>query len=249
MFPELNNIVGTETGELSGKLALVTERGSDSSFILHHFLSAYIKQGLNVCLVLFNQSFSHYNIIGNKLSVSLNKAKEQGQLVVIEGLKDVGSGLMGNAMDSIDFSGDKNSCLKALFSKIKTAYDGLSSSKPTLIIVDELSVLLSIGIATSDVYFLTKYLKSLTGDEGSVLMTLHCANDDDADTLSKQIQHLSDLCVEVKGLQSGYCKDVHGEMAVITADNMGRRLCRRMQYRVLDKTVSFFAVGTSGAVL
>lgn len=259
MFPELNNVIGSNDGDLSGKHVLILEQGSDSSFILHHYLSAYIKQGFNVCLVLFNQSFSHYNSVGNKLSVNLANAKEQGNLVVIEGLKELGRAIISGPCNKentspslVDFSAEKNSSLKPLFLQIKTVYDELRQSKPTLVIVDELSVLLDIGVSSSDIFFVMKYLGVLTSEDGALLAILHQGKDDyDAEILEKQLSHLSNVCIKVKGLQSGYCKDVHGEMAVtnIKADSSSKNVPKRMQFRIMDKGVSFFAVGTSGAVL
>ena len=256
MFPELDNIIGTDSGQLEGKFLLVSEKGSDSSFVLHHYLASYIKQDLNVCLVLFNQSFSHYNSIGTKLSVNLTKAREDGKLAVIEGLKELGRMLFGDqeSMEGslVEFSAGKGHSLKPLFLKIKRSFDQLAGSKPTLVIIDELSILISLGIASSDIYFLMRYLQGLTSESGGLLSILHCRREDDeACSLSKQLFHLCNVCAEISGLPTGYCKDVHGEMAItnVVPDSVGNYSSRRMQFKIMDKAVSFFAVGTSGAVL
>ncbi|KAM9074636.1 elongator complex protein 6 isoform 8-T8 [Megaptera novaeangliae] len=88
MFPELNNLLNTTPDQAEqGKLTLLCDAKTDGSFLVHHFLSFYLKANCKVCFVALIQSFSHYNIVGQKLGVSLTTARERGQLVFLEGLK------------------------------------------------------------------------------------------------------------------------------------------------------------------
>ncbi|XP_070633340.1 elongator complex protein 6 isoform X3 [Bos indicus] len=88
MFPELNNLLNTTPeGAEQEKLTLLCDAKTDGSFLVHHFLSFYLKANCKVCFVALVQSFSHYNMVGQKLGVSLTTARERGQLVVLEGLK------------------------------------------------------------------------------------------------------------------------------------------------------------------
>uniref|UniRef100_A0A8C5K989 Elongator complex protein 6 n=2 Tax=Jaculus jaculus TaxID=51337 RepID=A0A8C5K989_JACJA len=88
MFPELNNLLNTSPDRAEqGKLTLLCDTNTDGSFLVHHFLSFYLKANCKVCFVALVQSFSHYNIVGQKLGVSLTAARERGQLVFLEGLK------------------------------------------------------------------------------------------------------------------------------------------------------------------
>uniref|UniRef100_H9GKE9 Elongator complex protein 6 n=1 Tax=Anolis carolinensis TaxID=28377 RepID=H9GKE9_ANOCA len=88
MFVGLNELLG-ETVERPerGKLTLLCADKTDASFLVHHFLSFYLKAGCKVCFVAIVQSFSHYSFVAQKLGVSLAAAKEKGQLVFLEGLK------------------------------------------------------------------------------------------------------------------------------------------------------------------
>lgn len=258
MFAKLNSLFEND-GNLAGQRVLLIENGSDAGFVLHHFLSAYVKLGLNIVFVPLLQSFSHYNNVGNKLSVSLSNAKEHGSLVVIEAMKILGhqiaSESLGDDVDSsdiVDFKADKKSTLKPLYLQIKTAYEELSKDKSTLIIIDDLSVLLGIGVSTSAIYFFVKYLGSMLADIGGLLVSLHCGKeDDDAAMLACQLHHQSTMYIQVRGLDSGYCKDVHGEIMVdiFKANTVESCACKTMQFRILDKNLSLFAVGTSAAVL
>ncbi|KGL80919.1 Elongator complex protein 6, partial [Tinamus guttatus] len=69
-----------------GKFTLLRDTRTDGSFLVHHFLSFYLRAGCKVCFVALLQSFSHYNIVAQKLGVNLTAAKERGQLVFLEGL-------------------------------------------------------------------------------------------------------------------------------------------------------------------
>ncbi|XP_062970244.1 elongator complex protein 6 isoform X4 [Cynocephalus volans] len=88
MFTELNNLLNTAPEKAEqGKLTLLCDAKTDGSFLVNHFLSFYLKANCKVCFVALIQSFSHYNIVGQKLGVSLTTARECGQLVFLEGLK------------------------------------------------------------------------------------------------------------------------------------------------------------------
>ncbi|KAM9074630.1 elongator complex protein 6 isoform 2-T2 [Megaptera novaeangliae] len=68
MFPELNNLLNTTPDQAEqGKLTLLCDAKTDGSFLVHHFLSFYLKANCKVCFVALIQSFSHYNIVGQKL--------------------------------------------------------------------------------------------------------------------------------------------------------------------------------------
>uniref|UniRef100_A0A6I8PBL4 Uncharacterized protein n=1 Tax=Ornithorhynchus anatinus TaxID=9258 RepID=A0A6I8PBL4_ORNAN len=68
MFPELNNLLDAAPGKPEeGKLTLLCDVKTDGSFLVHHFLSFYLRAGCKVCFVALLQSFSHYNIVAQKL--------------------------------------------------------------------------------------------------------------------------------------------------------------------------------------
>ncbi|XP_078008582.1 elongator complex protein 6 isoform X2 [Phascolarctos cinereus] len=101
MFPELNNLlnVSPEKPE-QGTFTLLCDAKTDGSFLVHHFLSFYLKANCKVCFVALLQSFSHYNIVGQKLGVNLIAARDRGQLVFLEGLKSTVEVLFGSEEQS-----------------------------------------------------------------------------------------------------------------------------------------------------
>nr|XP_009682505.1 PREDICTED: elongator complex protein 6 [Struthio camelus australis] len=57
----------------NGKFTLLRDTRTDGSFLVHHFLSFYLRAGCKVCFVALLQSFSHYNIVAQKLVVVLER--------------------------------------------------------------------------------------------------------------------------------------------------------------------------------
>ncbi|NWZ73517.1 ELP6 protein, partial [Acrocephalus arundinaceus] len=135
-----------------GQFTLLRDTRTDGSFLVHHFLSFYLRAGCKVCFVALLQSFSHYSIVAQKLGVNLAAAKERGQLVFLEGLKSCLDLLFGaeeqpGQPSPLQFL--STSELRALFDFVRvslTPADGDSWKGPVLL-VDDLSVLLSLGAA------------------------------------------------------------------------------------------------------
>ncbi|KAF4076150.1 hypothetical protein AMELA_G00227110 [Ameiurus melas] len=88
MFVELNSILNTSPDDVTQtEFILLSDRKADASFLIHHYLSFYLKAGCKVCFVGLVQSFSHYSAVAHRLGVNLVQAREKGQLVFVEALK------------------------------------------------------------------------------------------------------------------------------------------------------------------
>ncbi|XP_077792758.1 elongator complex protein 6 isoform X2 [Podarcis muralis] len=221
MFAELNELLGASVEKPEqGKLTLLCSEKTDASFLLHHFLSFYLKAGCKVCFVALLQSFSHYNLVAQKLGVSLAAAKERGQLVFLEGLKtsnDILFGqeqqqeLTGEASPFQFLSGD-GSNLKALYEFVCSALSpvaGGDSWKCPVLLVDNLGILLGLGVRLTDILDFIHYCRV---------------------TVNAQLK-LSII------QRSSWERKAE------------RDLLRIYQYKIQDRNVVFFARGMSAAVL
>ena len=233
MFAELSNILDISSRKTAdGQSFLVTESQADSSFVVHHFASLYLRSGFNVCLVGLSQAYNHYRNVGTKLGVDFNKCKEAGKLVFIEGLKLIGESLVNNEKrrnpeDPNDplpldlFKDDQNSSLKPLLDMIKRTLDGFPNrdQTPTLVLFDDISILWILGKTPKEILSCLQYVRNLVcGDEHSAgclvtRLTLDKeVDDDEAEFISRYLTHQSDCIISTRGLPSGYSKDVHGEV-------------------------------------
>nr|XP_047909314.1 elongator complex protein 6 isoform X3 [Anser cygnoides] len=250
--------------DVQGKFTLLRDTGTDGSFLVHHFLSFYLRAGCKVCFVALLQSFSHYNIVAQKLGVSLTAARERGQLVFLEGLKSCLDLLFGEEEPSgepspLQFISGSTSNLKALFDFVRTSLTPADSAswKGPVLLVDDLSVLLSLGAAPVAVLDFIHYCRVVVCSQlqGNIVVLVHGsedAEDEENDLVGNSLGHHSDLILWVEGLATGFCKDVHGEIKIIkrlSLESTEQDLVQVYQYKIQERNVTFFARGLSAAVL
>ncbi|XP_077664644.1 elongator complex protein 6 isoform X1 [Eretmochelys imbricata] len=266
MFVELNELLNASPERPEqGKLTLLRDTKTDGSFLVHHFLSFYLKAGCKVCFVALLQSFSHYNIIAQKLGVSLTAAKERGQLVFLEGLKSCFDILFGEEQrvgqpNPLQFISEDGSNLKTMYEFVRTSLmaSGSDSWKCPVLLVDDLSVLLSLGVRPVDVLDFIHYCRVAVCSQlqGNIVVLVHSSDDsedEENELVVNSLCHQSNLILWAEGLATGFCKDVHGQLKIIQKGSSElkaeRNLFRIYQYKIQDKNVTFFARGMSVAVL
>lgn len=260
MFPELNALLGADTESPErGQFTLISGQKTDAGFLLHHFLSYYLKAGCRVCFVALAQSFSHYNVIAQKLGVNLVNARDQGQLRFLEGLRSYTRLLFADTPET-----EAENPLRFLRtgSDLRPLYDYITDAltppageqwKCPVLIIDDVGVLLSLGVTTLQVLDFIHYCRASVchRNQGAVVCLLQGgegSEDADAERLLRSLCHQSSLVLQVDGLVTGFCKDVHGQLTIIRRTQDGAQPVI-YQYKIHDKTVSFFARGLSAAVL
>ncbi|XP_042280250.1 elongator complex protein 6 [Thunnus maccoyii] len=272
MFTELNSILNTTPDSFTqGEFILVSERQSDASFLIHHFLSFYLRARCKVCFLGLVQSFSHYSAVSQRLGVSLAQAKEKGQLVFLEGLKESLSILdpqeANTGSQAIDFLRDPAVGLRCLYEFVRSSVSSPGGGEeewgPLVLLVDDLSVLLSLGVSVGAVLDFSHYCRATvcSQQQGNVVMLVRCDGEEDeeddgddegSERLLKGLSHQCSLALQVRGLPTGYCRDIHGQVEVCWRRRQadGQHTQKKLfQYKVHDKGASFFARGTSSAVL
>lgn len=267
MFPELNDLLNTSPDRVEqGTLTLLCDAGTDGSFLVHHFLSFYLKANCKVCFVALVQSFSHYNVVGQKLGVSLTTARERGQLVFLEGLRSAVDVFLRAEAEPhpLGFLREASAGnLQPLYEFVREALEpvdrGEAAWRSPVLLVDDLSVLLGLGVGAVAVLDFMHYCRATVccSLQGSIVALVHDsgdAEDEESDVLLNGLSHQSHLILRAEGLATGFCRDVHGQLRVLrrraappTAAQRDRSLT--FQYKIRDRSVSFFARGLSPAVL
>uniref|UniRef100_A0A3P9IKG0 Elongator complex protein 6 n=2 Tax=Oryzias latipes TaxID=8090 RepID=A0A3P9IKG0_ORYLA len=275
MFTELNSILNTSPESFTpGEFILLSDRQSDASFLIHHFLSFYLKARCKVCFVALVQSFSHYHAVSQRLGVSLTQAKEKGQLIFLEGLKESLSVFLPQEENpehqAMSFLRDPAAGLRSLYefvqsSVVESSGGGGASAEqwgPPVLLMDDVSVLLSLGVRVGAVLDFSHYCRTTVCSQlqGNVVMLVRCdgeaeedyADDEGSEQLMRGLTHQSCLTLHVQGLPTGYCRDIHGQVEFCWKKRQsdGQHAPKKVfQFKVHDKGVSFFARGTSRAVL
>ncbi|XP_071481654.1 elongator complex protein 6-like [Diadema antillarum] len=265
MFDELNLHLGcsSSSGSTSvppkGNFFLVTEADdADASFLIHHFLSWYLKSGCKVIFLGLAQSFSHYSAVSQKLGVNLPAAKTSGQLEFISGLQYCiplvkGSLLQEEREDCVLQDCIRSGSMNPLYNILRDSLTKETGAQPysnVLVLIDDISILQSLGLDTRLISDFIQYCQW----QGCLVTLLHCDTGQDEDEemlyLSNRLQHTCSCHLRVEGLSSGFCKDVHGQLTIVQKlDHDPAESRKLLQFKVTDKNVSFFAAGTSSAVL
>ncbi|TWW79750.1 elongator complex protein 6 [Takifugu rubripes] len=273
MFTELNSILNASPDSFTqGEFILVTDRQSDASFLIHHFLCFYLRARCKVLFLGLVQSLNHYSSVSQRLGVSLAQAKDKGQLIFLEGLKDSLSVLIpqesSKASEAMDFLRDPAAGLRSLYqfvrSRLSGAADGDGGEEwgPPVLLVDDVSVLLSLGVSAGAVLDFSHYCRATVCSrlKGNVVMLTRCdgeeqedeGDDEGPENLLKGLTHQCSIALHVQGLPTGFCRDIHGQVEVCWRQKQTDGQCtpsKLFQYKVHDKGASFFARGTSSAVL
>jgi hypothetical protein len=135
------------------------------------------------------------------------------------------------------------------------------------VIIDDVGLLADVGVALVDVLRFITDCRSRFSSRGSVVLLCHgLATDpeddgvfdsveempsiDDDGSVARHLRYTADVALGVTGLKSGYSREVHGQM---TAEEV-RPGCALptttvLQFKTRDNGVTFFAPGTSSAVL
>lgn len=273
MFPELNAILNSSPEQLQqGEFILVCDRRADASFLVHHFLSFYLRAGCRVCFLGLAQSFSHYSAVSQRLGVSLTQAKEKGQLLFLEGLQESLDILLQKTADKgsepLDFLRDPAVGLRGLYDFVRASVSDSGAGgedgggPPPVLLVDDLTVLLSLGVSVGSVLDFSHYCRVTVCSQlkGNMVTLVRCGEEDEdedgdeegSERLLKGLTHQCSLTLHVQGLPTGFCRDIHGQVEVCwrnTQRDKPPNQKKLFQYKVHDKGASFFARGTSSAVL
>ncbi|KAF9113835.1 Elongator subunit elp6 [Mortierella sp. AM989] len=291
-------------------LSISDTQASGGDFLLHHFISNYIKADHNVVLVGLAGILVHYTMVGRKLGVNLTAAKTKGSFHFVDGLTQLTDYAAPNkeflpkqaesanathtsSSEVVTASGASIATTKitkppvahsappvvlSFSPKLSNFYKVLEDlivntismsnhgqGKQLCLILDDLSVLLNCGWPCRDVLALVRYLKLLVAKvNGSLITVVHAdsvlAEEVSQDGLVKGVFYEADYIIDVRGLDSGGSKDVHGQLSLLhgpgyllrqrsgeVKDNEWPALT--LHYKILDNNVEVFAKGYSSGVL
>ncbi|KAL8623591.1 hypothetical protein ACOMHN_037678 [Nucella lapillus] len=268
MHSNVNSFLGFDGGCIPSREWVVIGQAKDNgSFLLHQIMSAALKEHKSVLLASFIQKLHHYNAVSQKLGTSLKSATDAKQFLFFDGLEDFANKFCTEEPGSNPVLPKSLDLLKEKILKLLSDLRE-QSTKDAVLVIDDLSVLISMGFRVRDVCMFMKYIhEAVVGvdslipqenqpENGSSVVVLCSYDEEDRDSVNlwQFLVNLSTLDVNVTGLQTGYCKDVHGQARVTRQNNLdvpGQRAVtsKTRQFKLSDNNVEFFAAGTSTAVL
>jgi hypothetical protein len=184
-----------------------------------------------------DQTFGHYQAVAGKLGINLAKHRDEKKLIFFNGLKRILLSSLGEESILRPENG-----LEELLSEI------LDLLEPdTFLILDNISVLTSLGFSDRAVYlFLMKLSRRIEETDGRILTTF---SQDEPDTLSNNISRNSDIHFTTQDLKTGKSKDVSGHLSIHRRTDCGGFSTQDYQFLIEEKNIKVFPPGTSGAVL
>jgi hypothetical protein len=151
-----------------------------------------------------------------------------------------------NTLDNSKSTKDK--MLQSFYSVIRQYVD-----ENTLLILDDLNVLLYNGFPVQDIIHFTSKLKSIAG---TLVAVIHAdeegSEDSEQDNFIKAVTYQSNIILQLQPLNSGLARDVHGELDILYGPQYQLthhtlQQSQSMHYKILDNSVHFFAKGISQA--
>ncbi|XP_063240308.1 elongator complex protein 6 [Bacillus rossius redtenbacheri] len=254
--------LGLDGAGASGRQVAVVERGGgDATFVVCSLLGQALREGRGACLLLLHSSFGHHHNVGVKLGYNLRQLRAQGRVEVLEAGKLVEGGLApsggeppgaqvdawapGLSASTDVFSGDKEGLARALFLDVRSSVQRLARTEgPALLVVDDLSDLLSLGVPVAGALSFLRYCRALPC---GLTARAHADDDDEEQrVLAAALAHGADVCATVAGLGTGRSAQVSGTLAVRhkrCADAPRWNRQSLYHFRLQDRHVRLFAPG------
>ncbi|CAO0800308.1 unnamed protein product [Mucor circinelloides] len=246
---------------INSHIAITDTLKSDANFLVHHFVVNQLKNDKHVVLVGLAQIFNHYFLIGRKLGINLQTYKQSGKFVFLDGLTHLNEYTSETPYpppkaptaptNTLDHKDEKQNLLRSFY---KTIAQYVTSSN-TLVILDDVSVLLYNGFEIEQVSTFILKLRSLVENvQGTLLTVVHAdeegSEDTEQDNFIKSIIYGSNLVLQVQPLNSGLARDVHGQLDIIFGPQQQHQQNtntpqQSLHYKILDNNVHFFARGVA----
>ena len=195
---------------------LVTEKNTDASFIVSHFLTYTLKQEISVCFVNMLHTMNHYKNVSMKLGLNLQQYQDS-TLLHINGMDYINRKLCNNTEGN-----EKSNNLNDFFDTISNAIKTFNNKY--LILVDDISVFLHMGIPYSEVTKLIHYLKQECFKKGKfqgclvmkthLTQSIHSNDDTEIDLLHLNLLKDCDVNIQCEGLETGHCKEIQGQVSI-----------------------------------
>ena len=238
------------------ELILISSDSADGTFLLPHFLTLFLKAESNVILLTAAQTPDHYKVICSKFGVNLGRCQQEKKFKILNLLEAslrcyVEETNASSESDSDLLAAFRNNSMKLIYKEIKS---NLNLESKNFVVLDDISILLSIGFSEKDLINFIHYMKVLCGTSICAFLTHYQREVTSGQSAPKLYEHCrfySTSELQIQGLKSGYSKDVSGNLNFVTKtkDFEKRITITEMQYKLTDRTLKLFAPGTSSAVL
>lgn len=226
MLSQIDQFLSVDSSHFpSNEQIVIGDRSRQGAFLIHYFLNLCLKQDRGVVFVGLTQSFNLYNTVSQKLGKNLISARDDKNFIFVQGLHllSESAGLLScEGSERNPFiqllRGNSTLLIELIESSLKTLTQ-TEKPRPPVVIIDDLSILLSAGVEAKELKLLVNKIHNLLTSnrtKGSLIVLLHVdKEDEESEEIWAFLSHLSTIKLEVSDLDSGFCKDVHGQVNII----------------------------------
>lgn len=262
MFLELNTFLDFDNKSLPRRFVVITSDDMvEHTFVLNHMLMLYLKTGRRVFQLNFVNDDAFFASVCQKLGINLKSYAAKNAFYsfsCLRLLKDLVRSSFSDSSHPFAFltapasahgDDDRLSVMRCQILDELRRFVGDDASKgEILVLVDDVSSLLNFGLECREIAGLIHSLRvdPLVRDRATVVAgTKFCARDDDADChrLCTYLSHLADATIDARGLSTGHCRDITGQISITRTSNTQLPMTKKMHFRLEDRGVKLFPVG------
>ncbi|CAG8481307.1 6139_t:CDS:2 [Funneliformis mosseae] len=271
LLPSKRSILITDTLSASGNFLIhhfiVNQVKSDKHVVLvglsqifNHYLTIGRKLGVNLTLATQKGAFSFIDGLTSLYSQTDGFSKSTSTTIT----KPTAVLTCSTRTSSMSTSPISKELLQNFYKVIKQTIVARHSSiddTRVCLIFDDLSILLYVGFNVRDILEFVKACRMLIEKyNGSLIILIHADEDVspssiddelDQEIFLKSLIYQSEYLLSVRGLGSGFSRDVSGEITMARGPKNQDKWFRpsTLHYKALDNNVQFFAKGFSQGVL
>lgn len=220
-------------------ITVIEHELADANFIITHLLKQFLSESKKVCFVIWHNSLGHYQNVMKRLGVDLLKKLEDGEVVVVQGLKR----LLDEIVNDGDVAALRETIAEVFFEEVKKSVGGfVKNNENVYLIVDDYSHLFDLGVGLREVLGFVNKCVNLGNDERvCVVLGTHVSDKSDK-IVANSLTYASDVTIVVSTLKTGRSRDVTGVIDVVR-----NRVDRvdTFHYQATEKEIRSFCPGQS----
>ncbi|EQC40601.1 hypothetical protein SDRG_02487 [Saprolegnia diclina VS20] len=221
---------------------------ANGCFLLHHLTSMAVRAEQRVCMLALSNSVEQFTSVGRKMGVNVQAAIARQRWLHIDGFSRPYDWCVTAPTDGTFSmaSADTPSDLQALYLRVQSYV----ATEACVIVIDDLTTLAAFYGVPAALTFV-RYCRHLALTTESTLLMLMHGDVDYEDHVTSFIPAVTDLAstvLTVRGLESGYCKDIHGSVTVTPRQQPACRpvismVAKTLQFKLVESGMRSIRAG------
>ena len=195
-------------------------------FAFDLLLHQFVKEKKNTVLVLLSQNWNHYSAVATKCGLNLKNCQSDGLTSAVDVFE------YNSPLNGFDYSLDWAMLVQDIRAKVATLPDR------SVLLIDDLSVLLSLNIDSSSIYTFVRQLRKELAKKQSTLFvaSYYLQDDEQLYNLITSLIYECDTWLDCDKPNSGYSLQING---IAKCHNKNDSSLVEMNYKLSNRNVIF----------